>query len=129
VLTGASGCTVSATLVKSQASSSADAGGASSSPTGTQLVGVVVNGMPVSGTPPPNTVIDLDGLGYVVLNEQFCDNQGTLGSDCSDGTMPGQTGLTERAIHVVVTVPSNPTGLRPGAEVIVAEAHSDALFN
>jgi hypothetical protein len=33
-----------------------------------------------------------------------------------------------RAIHVVVTVPNNPTGLVPGAEVIVAEAHSDALF-
>jgi hypothetical protein len=33
-----------------------------------------------------------------------------------------------RNIHAVVTVPGNPTGLAPGAEVIVSEAHSDAGF-
>jgi len=33
-----------------------------------------------------------------------------------------------RAIHLAVTAPNNPLGLKTG-EVIVAEAHSDAFFS
>jgi hypothetical protein len=80
----------------------------------------------VSAAPEPNTVIEIPGIGFVILNEQFCDNAASLAAGCSDGT--GHAGLTVRAIHVVVTVPGNPTGLTPGAEIIVAEAHSDAFF-
>jgi hypothetical protein len=78
----------------------------------------------VSAAPPPNTVIELPGIGFVILNEQFCDANGTLANQCSDGTALGRAGLTVRNIHVVVTVPDNPSGLTPGAEIIVAEAHS-----
>jgi hypothetical protein len=120
------GCAISAALVKSQSNSTAN-GGASSDPKGTELVGLIVMGTPVSANPPPNTTIDLPGIGFVILNEQFCDNNGTLANKCSDGTVPGHSGLTVRAIHVVVTVPDNPAGLQEG-EVIVAEAHSDAVF-
>ena len=62
-------------------------------------------------------MINLPGIGFVILNEQF-----------SDGPETGHSGLTVRAIHMVVTVPDNPFGLTAGAEIIVAEAHSDATF-
>jgi len=121
------GCTtLGATAVKSQANSTAD-GGASSNKDGTELVGLVVMGTPVSANPPPNTTMELPGIGFVILNEQFCDNNGTLAANCSDGTVAGNSGLTVRAIHVFITVPGNPAGLQEG-EVIVAEAHSDATF-
>jgi hypothetical protein len=55
------------------------------------------------------------GLGYIVLNEQV-----------PDGAETGHTGLTVRGVHAVLTVPFAP--LLAGAEVIVAEAHSDATF-
>lgn len=118
------GCTISASVVKSQSNSTAN-GGASSNDNGTELIGVIVMGTPVSANPPPNTTIDLPGIGFVILNEQFCDNAGTLANNCSDGTLAGHSGLTVRAIHVVVTVPG--AGLQEG-EVIVAEAHSDATY-
>ena len=119
------GCTVGAQLVKSVSSSSAGAAGASSNDGGTQLVGVTVQGTTVPLNAGPNQRIDIPNVGYVILNEQFCDNNAALASHCADGT--GAAGLTVRAIHVVVTVPGNPLGLTTG-EVIVAEAHSDAMF-
>jgi hypothetical protein len=127
LLPSATGCGISATLVKSESNSAASGSGASSNANGTQMAGLVVLGLPVSTAPPPNTVIELPGIGFVILNEQFCDNQGTLANNCSDGTVFGHAGLTVRAIHVAVTAPDNPLGLKTG-EVIVAESHSDALF-
>lgn len=120
-------CTVSATVVKSQSNSTAQALGASSNSVGTQLVGLVAMGTPVSANPPPNTVIDLPGIGFLIVNEQFCDNGGTLAGNCSDGLILGHAGLTVRALRLVVTVPGNALGLRTG-QVIVAESHSDAAF-
>ena len=128
LLPTATGCTISATLVKAQSNSTADASAASSSDDPTELVGLVVMGTPVSGAPPPNTVIELPGIGFVILNEQICDNNGTLVNNCSDGTAPGHSGLTVRDIHVVATVPDNSLGLTPGTEIILSEAHSDAAF-
>ena len=127
VLPSGSACTASATAVKTQSNSTANALGASSNANGTELLGIVVAGTPVAANPPPNTVIDLPGVGFVILNEQFCDNQGTLAANCSDGTLFGHAGLTVRAIRVVVTVPDNALGLKTG-QVIVAESHSDADF-
>jgi len=103
-------------LVKSQSNSTADGFEASSTDDGTELVGLVVMGTPVSANPPPNTTIELPGIGFVILNEQV-----------SDAPATGHTGLVVRAIHAFVTVPGNPAGLQEG-EVIVAEAHSDAGF-
>jgi uncharacterized repeat protein (TIGR01451 family) len=109
-------CLIKATLVRSQANSSATSAARSSDATGTQFVDLVVAGIPIAGTPPPNTTITLPlKLGYVVLNEQV-----------PDGPETGHTGLTVRAIHVKVYLPLAP--LLVGAEVIVAEAHSDALW-
>jgi hypothetical protein len=111
-----SGCLISATLIRSQANSSATSSARSSNATGTQFVNLVVAGVPIAGTPAPNTTITLPlGLGFVVLNHQV-----------PDGPETGHTGLTVRGLHVVVTLPLAP--LLAGAEVIVAEAHSDATF-
>jgi uncharacterized repeat protein (TIGR01451 family) len=120
------GCLVGATLVHSQAGSSdSSGGGASSNDTGTQFVNLVVNGTAISVPVARNTVISLGALGYIVLNEQFCDG----GSPSAPGPVPTCTGtthsgLTVRAIRVVLLDP--PPGGLPGLEVIVAEAHSDA---
>jgi hypothetical protein len=124
-LPGPSGCAVAATLVRAQSNSTANGSGASGNDTGTTLVGASVLGTPVSAAPPPNTVVELPGIGFVILNEQFCDNGASLTAGCADGT--GHAGLTVRAIRVVVTVPDNPRGVKTG-EVIVAEAHSDATY-
>jgi hypothetical protein len=128
-------CTVSAQVIRSQSNSQATASGALSSADGTQLLGVTVLGTEVCAmlglastcTPPPNTRIDLPALGFVILNEEFCDNDGTLAAQCANGSVAGHAGLTVRGIRLVVTVP-NVLGLTPGAEIIVSEAHSDAKF-
>lgn len=120
------GCLVGATLVRSQAASSdASSGGASSGDAGTEFVALVVNGQAITVPVARNTVISLGPLGYIVLNEQFCDG----GSPALPGPVPtcsgtSHSGLTVRAIRVVLLDP--PPGGLPGLEVIVAEAHSDA---
>jgi len=125
VLPSVAGCTVAAQLVRSVSSSSASATSASANDGDTSLVGVNVGGSSVPVEPAPNTVIEIAGVGFVILNEQFCDSGASLAGGCASGN--GAAGLTVRAIHVVVTVPGNPLGLKTG-EVIVAEAHSDAMF-
>ena len=125
VLPGPTGCSIAADLIRAQSNSTANGSGASSNDSGTKIVGASVLGTPVSAAPPPNTVIELPGIGFVILNEQFCDNNASLAAGCADGT--GHAGLTVRAIRVVVTVPDNPLGVKTG-EVIVAEAHSDATY-
>lgn len=110
------GCVVSATLVRSQSSSSASGTGRSSNATGTTLQNVTVAGstVPIPLDPAPNTVIPLPGIGTLVLNEQIPDAPET-----------GHTGLTVRALHLTLL---DPAAGPLGAEVIVAEAHSDARF-
>jgi hypothetical protein len=129
-------CQVSATVIRSQSNSRGDPTGALSNADGTQLLQAKVLGSDVCAMlgleatchPPPNTTIPLTGLGFVVLNEQFCDNNGTLANGCADGAVAGHAGLTVRAIRIVITVPNNPLGLALGTEIIVSEAHSDAEF-
>ncbi|HEV8682936.1 MAG TPA: choice-of-anchor P family protein [Actinomycetota bacterium] len=123
VAPGPTGCTVGAELVRSESNSSAEATGARSDDGDSKLVGVVVAGNPVPVQADPNTRIEIPGVGFVILNEQFCDGGTTL-PDCAGAD---HAGLTVRAIHLVVTVPDNPLGLRLG-EVIVSEAHSDATL-
>ncbi|HEX9683644.1 MAG TPA: choice-of-anchor P family protein [Acidimicrobiales bacterium] len=116
-------CLVAATAVKSQSNSTADATGASSDDTGTELVGLNVAGTPIAATPDPNTeVINIPGVAIIVLNEQFCDGTADLANSCQAAS-GDSAGLTVRAIHVILLDPEN-----LGAEVIVAEAHSDATF-
>jgi hypothetical protein len=126
LLRTSTGCTVGAEAIRSASNSSADAATASSNAGDSKLLGVTAGGTTVPVQAPPNTVVELPGIGYLILNEQFCDNNASLAGGCADGT--GHAGLTVRAIHLVVTVPDNPTGARPGTEIIVAEAHSDATY-
>src|SRR5439155_10211354 len=118
VLPNAGACTVSASLVVSQANSTAGGGKSSSDAAGTSLIGLMVGGMAVSDNPPPNTTILLPGVGSVTLNEQTCD--GGV-APCSGTT---SSGIRVRAIHVIVNNP-NALGLPQGADVIVGEAHAD----
>ncbi len=124
-LPSASGCTVGADLVHSVSNSTANGSGAASNDGDTKLLGVTVPGQVIPVEPAPNTRIEIPGVGFVILNEQFCDNGAALAGHCANGT--GHAGLTVRAIHVFVTIPSNPLGLKTG-EIVVAEAHSDATF-
>jgi hypothetical protein len=73
---------------------------------GSTLAGLVVNGVAMAGTPPPNTTIDLPGVGKVVLNEQ---------------TQAGNS-LTVNMIHVFVTAAQ--PGIPAQTQVIVGHAVS-----
>ena len=116
-------CVIAATLVRSQANSLADSTGAVSNSFGTQLVGLMINGTPINVTPAPNTVIELPGIGFVILNEQFCDGTATLPS-CAG---PVASGITIRAIRVVITN-SLLVDAGLGTQIIVAQAHADAVW-
>ena len=123
VLRVGTACTVRATAVKSHSTSGANGTSAFSNDAGTELLGLEVAGTSIPANPPPNTVIELPGIGFVVLNEQTCDN-GTKANHSCAGTK--HSGLTVRAIHVVVT--KGALGLLPGVDVVVSEAHSDATY-
>jgi hypothetical protein len=126
VLSYVTDCVVKATLIRSEARSTATSAGSISTDTGTQFVGLRVLGIPISGTPEPNTTIALPGIGFIILNEQFCDNGFATSHSCSG---PGHTGITVRAVRVVITVANNILKLNPGVELIVSEAHADSTFN
>jgi hypothetical protein len=126
VLSYVTDCVVKATLIRSEARSTATAAGSTSTDTGTSLVGLKVLGIPIAGTPEPNATLVLPGIGFIILNEQFCDNGAAVSHSCSAA---GHTGITVRAVRVVITVANNILHLDPGVELIVAEAHADSTFN
>ena len=126
VLSTGSNCVVGADVIQSNSTSDANGSGAASNDAGTTFTNVTINGTPVLPINlQPNTTITLPGIGFVVLNEQTCDDGSKATHTCSGAT---HSGLTVRAIHVVVE--QNALGISglPGAEVIVSEAHSDATF-
>lgn len=126
VLSYVTDCVAKATLIRSEASSLATSVGSTSNSAGTQFLGLSVFGIPIAGTPAPNTTLVLPGIGFIVLNEQFCDNGGVASGTC---TGKPHSGITVRALRVVVTVANNILGLNPGVELVVAEAHADAMFS
>ena len=81
---------------------------------GSTLLDLVVNGVPLADTPPPNTRIDLAGIGYVVLNEQTPTGNGVTTS-----------GISVNMIHVVLQ--NALTGLTTG-EIVVGSATSAVAF-
>jgi hypothetical protein len=103
---------VSATVIESASTTTRDqsTGKLSTSAAGTQFLNLSVAGVPIGGTPAPNTKITLPGVGYVVLNQQT-------------GHISGhQAKLTVIGIHVYVTVS---TPLAPlGTQIIVSDAAS-----
>ncbi|HEV8359219.1 MAG TPA: choice-of-anchor P family protein [Candidatus Thermoplasmatota archaeon] len=122
-------CYLTATVVRADAEASAtrlndtngtfvlEASGA------TTLVGVKVSsfdlcaalGLEENCTPPPNTVHELPGIGFIVLNEQIPDLPSL-----------GHAGITVRAIRLVVTaaMPADEP-----LELIVSQAHAGATFD
>jgi hypothetical protein len=102
---------ITATTVEAVANSTASAAGASSNGTGSTFVNLVVAGVPINGTPAPNTTISLPGIGSVELNEQ------TLNSDSS------MTSIDVNMIHIRVTV-ANTFGLQVGTNIVVAHGLS-----
>ena len=77
---------------------------------GSILLDLVINGVPLVGTPPPNTRIALPGVGYVMLNEQTPTGNGVTTS-----------GISVNMIHVVLQ--NAVTGLTTG-EILVGSATS-----
>lgn len=98
---------VTADLLQSVSSSTCGGGSAASSPANTMFLNLVVNGTPIAGTPPPNTVIGVPGVATITLNEQIPGGNGTTAS-----------ALTVNAVHVVLL-----NGL---GEAIIASAASGA---
>jgi hypothetical protein len=98
---------ITADEVKTVASSRATATNATSR-NGSTFTNLVVNDRTFSGTPAPNTRVNLPGLSYVILNKQ---------TDLVNGT--NATSITVRAIEVNVTV-ANSLGLSVGTRLIIA---------
>jgi len=105
------GGAITATVLRSVATSTSNGVTASSSAAGTTFTNLVINGV-AQVNPAPNTTITIPGIATVVVNEQIATGNGTT-----------TTGLTVNALHV--TVPAVAL-LLPGADIIVASARSGA---
>ena len=102
---------ITASRVRAVSATLKDGKGMRTSPTGTVLTDLVVDGQAIEAEPGPNTKITLSDLGYVVLNEQF-------------GNSDGRTAvLTVNGIHLYVTE-QNPLGIPVGTQYIVGHARS-----
>ncbi len=126
VISYVSDCVVKATAVRAQANALANSSGSVSNDSGTLLLGASVLGIPLAVNPAPNTTIALPGIGFIILNEQFCDGGGAANHTCSGSP---HSGITVRAIRIVITVANNLLGLNPGVELVVSEAHADARYS
>jgi len=102
---------VTAAAVRSVSSTTHDSTGFHTSAAGTSFTSLVVAGVPIAVTVPPNTRIDIAGFGYIILNEQVS----RIGARSAS--------LTVNAIHLVVNQ-SNVLGIATGTNVIVAHARS-----
>jgi hypothetical protein len=126
ILKTVSTCVVKATVVRTESRTTAKASGASSVDSGTTIANLSVLGIPVKVTGEPNQVITVPGVGFIVINEQLCDNGvNTNTHTCSGAT---HSGLTVRGIRVFITVANNLLGITPGIDLVISEAHSDATF-
>jgi hypothetical protein len=85
-----------------------------SSTQGTQFIGLEVAGEPVSANVPPNTRIDLPGIGFVIVNEQILPAAGSTARTQVNG------------LRVVVNR-NNTLGIPVGTQIIVAHADSTAV--
>ena len=98
------------------------------------LVNLVVDGEPIAVGPAPNQGVSVAGLGDLVLNEQRCKDstQSDATSSCSsirgDGTNTHYNQITVTGLHLTVTVSPNSAGLPVGAQILIAQAHSDLAF-
>jgi hypothetical protein len=102
---------ITADEVMSESTTSERDGTLSSSASGSNFINLVVAGTQITGVPAPNTKIDLLGLGYVVLNEEFRSSE------------TAKAELTVNMIHVYITE-KNVLGIDVNTQIIVADAHS-----
>ncbi len=105
------GGVITADEVKAVSTTTHDATGFHTSAEGSTFVNLVVAGIPIMGTPPPNTQINLVGFGHVVLNEQITKMKPTSAS------------FTVNMIHVFITE-ANILNIPIGTEIIVSHAFS-----
>jgi hypothetical protein len=105
------GGAVTADLVRAVSSTTRSSGAFQTSSAGSTLVNLRIGTTVISATPGPNTRVNLDGLGYVILNEQVRSVSATKAS------------LTVNMIHAFVTVP-NDLGFPLGTDIIVSHAQS-----
>ena len=105
------GGVITADEVKAVSTTTHDGTGFHTSAAGSTFVNLVVAGIPIMGTPPPNTQINLVGFGHVVLNEQITKMKPTSAS------------FTVNMIHVFITE-ANILNIPIGTEIIVSHASS-----
>lgn len=105
------GGAITATVLRSVATSTSNGVTASSSAAGTTFTNLVINGVALVN-PAANTTITIPGIATVVVNEQIPTGNGTT-----------TTGLTVNALHV--TVPAGAL-LLPNADIVIASARSGA---
>ena len=102
---------ITADAVQANSTTSVDTSGFHTSAQGSNLVNLVIGGNSISASPAPNTVIQLPGLGRVVLNEETRKSGRSMAS------------LTVNMIHVYITVQNSIADL--GSDIIVSHAASD----
>ena len=132
----ASTCTIYAALAKSVSSSVANSSGATSADTDaangnafgpTQFLSLSIGGHALTLPVTPNESLLPAGLPIaIILDQEVCDNGGPTSTGTCGGTGNTHSGLTVTAIHVILLGPLD--GLPIGADLKVAEAHSDATF-
>jgi len=102
---------ITATEIKSVSTTHLDASGFHLSAAGSSFTNLLIVGIPINGTPAPNTQIAVPGIGHVVLNEQipFTNN------------VEGQ--LVVNMLHLYVDT-ANLLGIPVGTEVVLSSATS-----
>jgi uncharacterized repeat protein (TIGR01451 family) len=133
---GPSTCTIYADLAKSVSSSVANAAGALSAQSdaangnvfgATQFLNLSIGGHALTLPVTPNTSLLPAGLPIaIILDQETCDNGGLTFTGTCGGLGRTHSGLTVTAIHVILLGPLD--GLPIGADIKVAQAHSDATF-
>jgi uncharacterized repeat protein (TIGR01451 family) len=129
-------CTIYASVAKSVSSTVANASGASSADTdaangnlfgATEFVSLSIGGHALSLPVTRNDSILPSGLPIaIILDQETCDNGGPTSTGTCGGAGQTHSGLTVTAIHVILLGPLD--GLPIGADIKVAQAHSDATF-
>jgi hypothetical protein len=102
---------ITASRAKAVSATFTDANGLHTSPEGSVLSDLTIDGDSFTVSPGPNTKVTLPELGYVVLNEQFPNTAAAVPS------------MVVNMIHVYVTQP-NSFDLPVGSQMIVSRAYS-----
>src|SRR5271165_2650108 len=102
---------ISAQELNSVSTTTLDSNGFHLSAAGTTFTNLTIAGVPIIGTPAPNTQVPLAGLGYIVLNEQIPFTNNTEGQ------------LVVNMLHITINV-QNPLGIPVGTDIVIGSATS-----